>query len=34
MVRPKLEHIAGLKIFIIESCNLAIPAFTDLFIAW
>jgi hypothetical protein len=29
-----LEHITGLKIFIVESSNLVIPAFTDLVIAW
>jgi hypothetical protein len=31
--RAMLENIAGLKIFIVESRNLAIPALTDLFIA-
>lgn len=34
MVRPMLEHIARLEIFIAESRDLAIPPFTNLFIGW
>jgi hypothetical protein len=29
-----LEHVAGLEIFIVESRDLAIPPFTNLFTGW